>query len=102
MEILVQRGAGDLRGEDVVDPLMCALSVMLARGKALLDEHATLQQPVSLTIKFRTGVRLGQVIEAHDALQGVSYKAKITGISHKISGNKVVTVLDVTRPVVSF
>lgn len=102
IDIFVQRGAGDKRGQDVVDPLMCALEPALERGRALLDEHAVLQQPVQVTVKFRPGVRLGQMAEFHDAMQGVSWKGKITGIQHTIRSGTVVTVLDTTRPVIFF
>lgn len=102
IDIFVQRGAGDRRGDDVVDPLMSALEPALARGRALLDENAVLQQPVQVTVKFRPDLRLGQLAEFHDALQGVSWKGKITGISHVIRSGAVTTVLDTTRPVVFF
>ena len=102
IDIFVQRYAGDLRGSDIVDPLLTELSVALARGKTELDEQALLQQNVQQEVAFRVGVRLGQLVETHDALQGVSWKGKITGISLRISGGKVTTSLDIIRPAISF
>lgn len=99
IDIFVQRYTGDIRGDDVVDALMASLPAALARGRAELDEHALLQQPVDLTVRFRTGVRMGQLIGVHDSLQGASWKGKITGISHRISGGQVYTSLNVMRPV---
>lgn len=102
IDIFVQRGAGDYRGEDIVDPLLSALEPALDRGRAELDSTSVLQQPIQVTTKFRTGVRLGQLAEFHDSLQGVSWKGKITGIQHSIQGSTVTTVLEVIRPVVFF
>jgi hypothetical protein len=101
-DIFVQRGAGDLRGLDIVDPLILELGVGLARGRTELDSHSVLQQTVRIGVMFRTGIRLGQLAEVHDSLQGVSWKGKITGISHKIENGKVTTMLDVLRPAVFF
>lgn len=102
IDVFVQRYAGDLRGPDIVDPLLTELNVALARGKTELDKQALLQQTVHQEVKFRAGVRLGQLVETHDALQGVSWKGKITGISHRIDSGKVTTTLDIVRPAISF
>ncbi len=102
IDIFVQRYTGDKRGEDIVDPLLGDLAVALARGRTELDKSALPQQPVQLAVKFRAGLRLGQLAEAHDAMQGVSWRGKITGISHRISNGQVYTVLDTVRPEISF
>ena len=102
IDIFVQRYAGDIRGDDIVDPLLSELSVALARGRSKLDESALPQQPVELTVRYRPGLRLGQLIEAHDRMQGVSWRGKIAGISHRISNGQVYTVLETIRPEVSF
>jgi hypothetical protein len=102
IDVFVQRYTGDLRGPDIVDPLLTELGVVLARGRSALDSQALLQQTVQQEIVFRPGIRLGQLIETHDAMQGVSWKGKITGISHKIQSGKVTTTLDIIRPAVSF
>jgi hypothetical protein len=102
VDIIVQRNAGDIRGDDIVDPLLSDINVALARGRSELDTHAVLQQPIQLTARFRVGVRLGQMIEVHDAMQGVAWRGKVSGISHKYDGRKVITVLDVLRPALFF
>lgn len=96
--VIVVRGAGDKRGEDIVDPLLCTVEVQLARGKTELDLHAAMPQTVNLTTVFRAGVEDGQLVEVHDAMQGMSYRSKIAGVSHRIDGGKVNTVLDLLRP----
>lgn len=102
IDIFVQRYGGDARGPDIVDPLITDIDVALSRGRAELGKQALLQQTVSQEIKFRTGVRLGQLVETHDAMQGVSWRGKITSISHKIDSGKVTTSLDIIRPVETF
>lgn len=97
--IIVTRYAGDKRGEDIVDALLTTVEAQLARGRAELDAHATTPQTVGLVTVFRAGVDTGQLAEVHDALQGAEYRAKITGVSHRIDGGKVNTVLDLVRPV---
>lgn len=97
--IIVTRGAGNKRGEDIADALLSTVEAQLARGTAELDAHSTAPQTVNLSTVYRTGVSLGQLIEVHDALQGQSYRGKITGVSHRIDAGAVTTVLDVVRPV---
>jgi hypothetical protein len=96
--IVVARYTGDRQGEDIVDRLLSSVDAQLSRGRAELDANATLQQTVDLTIVYRQGLELGQLVEVHDALQGRSYRGKITGISHRIDGGQVVTVLNILKP----
>ena len=95
--IIVVRNAGDLQGEDIVDALLSTVPVQLARGQAELDAHSSTPQSVSLDVVFRTGLELGQLAEVHDAMQGTSYRGKITGISHRINNGAVTTLLDLER-----
>lgn len=99
--IFVTRYAGDKRGEDIVDPLLNTVEAQLARGTAELDAHSTTPQTVNLVTVYRPGVELGQLAEVHDAMQGVSYRGKITGISHRISSGTVTSLIDIVRPVVA-
>ncbi len=93
--IIAVRDAGDLQGEDIVDALLSTVTVQLERGRAELDAHSTIPQSVSLGVVFRTGLELGQLAEVHDAMQGKSYRGKITGISHRIDNGAVTTLLDI-------
>ena len=97
--IFVTRGAGDKRGEDIVDPLLSTVEAQLARGTMELDANSTTPQTVNTTIVYRSGVGLGQLVEVHDAIQGQSYRGKITGVSHRIGSGAVVSMLDIVRPV---
>lgn len=102
IDIFVQRYAGDRRGDDIVDALMCTLPVALSRGRSLLDKNALRQQPVELTVRYRPGIRLGQLIECHDSVQGVSWRGKVASISHRISNGQVYTVVGALRPEIAF
>jgi hypothetical protein len=55
-------------------------------------------QPVELTIAYRSGLRLGQLVEIHDSLLGESFRGKITGIAHSVENNEVTTWLNIERP----
>ena len=95
--IVVIRGAGDRKGEDIISPLLWTIEAKLARGTAEMGAHAEPMQSVSLTIVYRPGLRLGQLVEVNDSIQGASWRGKITGISHKMSGEDVVTDLAILR-----
>ncbi len=95
--IVVIRGAGDRKGSDIIDPLLYSLEAKLARGAAEMDANAEQQQNVDLTITYRTNLRLGQLVEVQDAVQGETWRGKITGIAHRVQDNTVTTDLSVLR-----
>lgn len=96
--IVVIRGAGDRKGSDITEPLLYSLEAKLARGTAEMDEHSEEQQVVDLTITYRPGVRMGQLVEVNDSIQGATWRGKITGIAHAMDGTQVLTTLNVLRP----
>lgn len=97
IDIIVQRGAGDKRGDDIVDPLITAVSVAIARGRNELDERASAMQDVQVETVYRTGVRTGQLAKFLDAQNGVVWYGKITGISHEIADGQISSTLQVRR-----
>ena len=96
LDIFVVRGAGDKRGEDINNPLLCTLSVALQRGQVEID-NITPSRTVQMAVKFRSGLKTGQLISVVDSLQGTSWKGKITAIDSGISGAKLTTNLTVKR-----
>lgn len=99
IDLFVVRYTGDQRGPDIIDALITENAVALERGRNELDATAILQQEVEQTVVFRPNLRLGQLVETVDALQGKVWRGKITGISHKILSGRVETDLRITRPV---
>lgn len=97
IDIIVIRCAGTHPGEDVVDALITNTSVALERGRHEINENSG-TRPTTLHTKYRSGVRLGQMVEVHDALQGRVWRGKIAGISHKARGASLFTDLDIVRP----
>jgi len=97
IDIIVLRHAGDKPGEDIVDSLLSTLEAALARGAYELDKYDDGQQPVTLSITYRPNVRLGQLVEVHDSLQGRSYRGKITSVSHRISRGEATTTVDILK-----
>lgn len=80
----------------IVDPLLAELSPALARGRNFLDASDDLEE-VTLTVVFRPGFVRGRTVEVHDALQGKSWRGKISGISHMVNLPEVTTELRIVR-----
>ena len=97
IDIIVIRCAGDQPGEDVVDPLITSVAVALDRGRYEINEHSGMR-PTTLRTKYRNDVHLGEIAEVHDALQGKSWRGKISGIAHKAIGSSLYTDLNILRP----
>lgn len=95
-EAYVQRGAGDLQGPDVIDPLMSELGVLLLRGKTEIDRSSNLQK-VFLDVKYRGNVARGMLAEIGDAFQGVTWRGKISAIAYSARGGTVLLAITLTR-----
>jgi hypothetical protein len=96
-DIIVIRGQGDRPGDDITEPFLATVQAALARGRAELDARSDVARTVRLTTLYRSGVRLGQLAEVYDALQGMAWRGKITGITHHFSGSQLITDLDIER-----
>jgi hypothetical protein len=97
VDLFVVRGAGDKRGADIVDPLMSAIPVAIARGRNELDEQASAMQPASGQTLYRIGVRLGQLAAFAGADTEPDWRGCVKGISHRVGGGKIITTLTVKR-----
>lgn len=97
IDIIVVRGAGDIDGGEVVDPLLTSLEPALDRGRQEIEKSASAVR-VSLRSVFRQGVRKGQLVEVADSLQGSVWRGVIMGVSHAIEGAYVYSTLDIERP----
>jgi hypothetical protein len=96
--VVVRRGDGLHQGDDIIDPLIKVLPVALARGRNELDERASGFQQVDVTVPFRTGLRLGQVVQVTEQLLGETWYGKLSGISHVFDGATMITTLRLRRP----
>ena len=70
VSVLVTRGSGDRRGEDVVDPLLTAEPVARERGRNLIDAASTRRQIVTLTCPFTALHDHGSLVEVREAADG--------------------------------
>jgi len=98
VDVFVIRGAGDKRGDDIIDPLIGSVPVAIVRGRNELDARAEGVQLVEVDTVFRTGVRLGQTATFLDMQTGERWTGKISGITHRAAGVDLVTSLRVRRP----
>lgn len=96
--VVIIRGAGDVSGDEIVEALLYDTAARIERGRVEMDEHATVNQNVTLTILYRPGLRLGQLVEVGDSVQGAAWRGKIVGINHKYEQSSLVTTIDVKRP----
>lgn len=80
VDIIVQRGAGESPGDEIVDPLTATEAVALVRGRNELDASAAEKVPVNYTLIPQPGLQLGQLLELHDAQTGQRFKGKLVKI----------------------
>lgn len=66
VSVLVTRGAGDIQGEEVSDPLILTDAVAIERGRNLIDASSTPRQLVTLTCPFDGLHRTGTLVEVLD------------------------------------
>ena len=97
IDIIVQRPPGNRQGPDIIDPLLSTIPAAVARGRAEINANSGLQE-VEMEVRFRSGLRLGQLVEVQDSLLNRTWRGKITGIRHVSTGGTVTTQLTVLKP----
>jgi hypothetical protein len=99
VDIFVQRGSGLKRGSNIDSPLICETPVALELGVNLLDKNSY-QTTDTIQALYRPGVMPGQLAEVHDALQGKSWRGKITSmtITKSAPGEGLVLSMQIQRP----
>ena len=95
--IEVYRGDGQRQGSPIVEPLLSD-DALRQRGIAEMDANAHADNRVELSVVFRPGFRLGQLIEATDPSTAIPYRAKITGIAITVSEALIETRLNLEQP----
>lgn len=95
--IEVYRGDGLRQGSPIVEPLLSD-DALRQRGIAEMDANAHADNRVELSVVFRPGFRLGQLIEATDPSTAIPYRAKITGIAITVSEALIETRLNLEQP----
>ncbi|MBF0096289.1 MAG: hypothetical protein HQM04_06510 [Magnetococcales bacterium] len=98
ISVEIYRGAGERRGDDVIDPLIGSMACAIARGRAEMDARAHQRSRVTLQIPHRPGLRLGQLVQIADAA-GV-WVGRIIGIHHQADPVKIMTQLVIDKPYV--
>ena len=95
--IVVQRDLGDKPGDDIISPLVTTTPVAIDRGRQVLDSQDFRVSDERLTVLFRTGVELGQLVEVHNQERNEKWRGKISSIRHTVQSGRILTVLDVER-----
>ena len=63
-----------------------------------MDANARACNRVEMSVVFRPGFRLGQIIEAADPSTAIPYRAKVTGIEITVSEALIETRLNLEQP----
>ena len=95
---IFQRGNGEFRGPDIVNPLLAGLLSKQSRARAEIDAGENLQE-ISLTCIFIPAIMPGQLVEVHDAMMGRSWRGKVTSVGHEVNGVVLTTALELIRHV---
>lgn len=85
VDVFVARGQGDKLGQDVVDVLVSETSVALKRGQNELDEQGGYFSSVTMEAPLSQAEGIGDLIQLQDFTLGISWRAKVRGVSHTIS-----------------
>lgn len=91
------RGDGLRIGAPIIEPLLSD-DALLTRGLAEMDANAHAFNRVELSVVFRPGLRLGQIVETTDPSTASPYRAKVTGIQITISEAAIDTRLNLEQP----
>lgn len=101
-EIILIRGAGDSQEEVLENPLAADLLSKIELGRNYLDDHALPITDLQVDVLYRDDFKSGMVVQVENALTGVQWLAKITGVSHSINsadaGRGVRTTLTLSLP----
>lgn len=94
MIIECYRGAGDKPAAHIDAPMLSD-TALIHRGRAEMDARAHAINSVDLDIVWRTGLRLGALLDTTDPASNTPLRGKVTGISLKISEANITTQLNV-------
>lgn len=61
--LIAQRAPADKQGPDISDPLLCATSAAVERGRNAIDATCTNRRVVAVTGPYRQWVRPGVLVE---------------------------------------
>jgi hypothetical protein len=93
--IEVYRGAGDIMGEPIIEPILSA-DALLVRGRAEMDQHAHPVMSIDVDAVFRAGLRVGQLCALADpSMIGGVRRGKLTGIGLRFDGQQIQCALTV-------
>ncbi|MFC7422046.1 hypothetical protein ACFQNF_19490 [Iodobacter arcticus] len=97
IEATVQRGAGDVLGKEIIDPLIGSVQAAISRGRAEIDASCSVRK-LRLTTTYQACVRIGQLLDVKDSLRGHIARGKVVGIEHIASEGMLLSHLDVEIP----
>lgn len=97
IDVTAQRGAGDIVGETIENPLIVTQGVAIERGRREI-EKATKISLIRLRTRYQSGFKIGSLIEVLDSLQGAAWRGVVTSIDVAYDGLGLFVELGVERP----
>ena len=79
-----------------MDPLLTTVPAAMARGTYEINSRTSVDV-IQLRASYRSGVEVGDLIEVHDALQGKTWRGRVTDLAHNIQRTQLWTQLTVER-----
>lgn len=96
VDIIAIRGAGDIPGEDIIDPLIFNTQMALQRGRNEIDSNSRIR-PTTIDVIYRPGLRSGQTVRVLDSAVGSVWYGKVTSVSLSLVGADLQATLQVER-----
>lgn len=97
MIIEAYRGDGLRSGVPISEPMLSD-AVLVHRGRAEMDAHAQSHNQVDADVVFRPGLLPGQLVAVEDPTTGRDVRAKVIGVSIRITQASIETALSLEAP----
>lgn len=97
LDVIVQRGDGDVAGDDIVDALVVTTHVAIVRGTKEIDENQSFVD-VQLAAPHTPGIRPGHLIEGIDSSTGTLWRGKVCSVEISMDGDSLIDTLSIRRP----
>jgi hypothetical protein len=97
INVIVQRGDGNILGEEISNTLITSDGIAIQRGRAEID-RSTKVTLVRLKTRYRADARPGMTALVLDAMQGAAWYGKVTSVDFSYDNGVLTSSLQVERP----
>jgi hypothetical protein len=97
ISVIVQRGDGNILGEEISNTLITSDGIAVQRGRAEI-ERQTKVTLVRLKTRYHSTARPGMTVCVIDAMQGAAWYGKVTGVDMSYVDGMLTTSMQVEKP----